>query len=198
MNAEHPQREKAARYAAILRERIETKGILAELQGYPNFIVWRYHIVDGQRKKPPFNPNTNLPASPIEPRTWGTLETALTALATGKFRVSGLCSLTVRLAALILTTALQKERYNLGRKPLLKQWIPTPSIRRHGTKQQEQVESICLLKGNQREVKKLAISRYTGKSTISPSPPTTFQIHQQLSTAGRKHLTLFIAQLHHL
>ncbi len=46
-------------------------------------------MVDGQRKKPPVNPNTTLPASPIEPRTWGTLETALTALATGNYQGIG-------------------------------------------------------------------------------------------------------------
>ncbi len=89
MNAEHPQREQAARYAAILRERFEQKGILRELAGYPNFVMWRYRLVDGQRKKPPFDPNTHQSASPIEPQTWGTLETALTALATGKYQGIG-------------------------------------------------------------------------------------------------------------
>ena len=89
MNAEHPQREKAARYAAILRERFETKGILKRLAGYPNFVMWRYSLIDGQRKKPPFNPNTNLPASPNHSDTWGTLETALTTLATGKYQGIG-------------------------------------------------------------------------------------------------------------
>src|SRR5712692_10173422 len=89
MNAEHPQRERAVRYAAILRERFETKGILRELAGYPNFVMWRYSPVDGQRKKPPFDPNTHQSASPTEPQTWGTLETALTALATGKYQGIG-------------------------------------------------------------------------------------------------------------
>ncbi len=89
MSTELPQRERAARYAAILRERFETKGILAELQGYPHFVVWRYKVIDGQRKKPPFNPNTHQSASPIEPRTWGTLEAALTAVATGKYHGIG-------------------------------------------------------------------------------------------------------------
>ena len=89
MSSEHPQQEQASRYAAFLRERFETQGMLAELADYPNFVVWRYAVVDGQRKKPPFNPNTNHPASPIEPRTWGTLETALTAVATGKFQGIG-------------------------------------------------------------------------------------------------------------
>ena len=89
MSIEHPQREKAVRYAAILRERFEQKGVLRELAGYPNFVMWRYSLVDGQRKKPPFDPNTNQPASPIDRTTWGTLETALTTLATGKFNGIG-------------------------------------------------------------------------------------------------------------
>ncbi len=89
MNIEHPQRERAARYAAILRERFEQKGILQELAGYPNFVMWRYSLVDRQRKKPPFDPNTHKSASPIEPRSWGTLETALTTLATGKYQGIG-------------------------------------------------------------------------------------------------------------
>ncbi len=89
MSIEHRRQERAVRYAAILRERIETKGILKQLAGYPNFVMWRYVSVNGQRKKPPFDPNTNLPASPIEPQTWGTLETAITALATGKYQGIG-------------------------------------------------------------------------------------------------------------
>lgn len=89
MSVEHPHREKAAQYSVILRERIEQKGILHELAGYPNFVVWRYHWVDGQRKKLPFDPNTHKPASPIDPRSWGTLETALTALAKGGYQGIG-------------------------------------------------------------------------------------------------------------
>ena len=89
MSIERRSLEQAARYAVILRERFEQKGVLRELAGYPNFVMWRYSLVDGQQKKPPFDPNTNLPASPIEPRSWGTLETALTALATGKYQGIG-------------------------------------------------------------------------------------------------------------
>jgi putative DNA primase/helicase len=89
MSSEHRREESAARYAAILSERIETKGILRELSAYPNFVVWRYSVIDGQRKKPPFDPNTHKSASPIEPQTWGTLETALTALATGRYQGIG-------------------------------------------------------------------------------------------------------------
>ncbi len=88
MSSEY-QEEHAAGYAAFLQERFETEGMLAELQQYPNFVVWRYTLIDGQRKKPPFNPNTNLPASPTNADTWGTLEVALHALATGKFQGIG-------------------------------------------------------------------------------------------------------------
>jgi putative DNA primase/helicase len=89
MSSEHPRQEHAAHLAALLRERIEQKGMLRELAGYPNFVVWRYRVIDGQRKKPPFDPNTHTPASPIDPRTWGTLERALSAVATGQFQGIG-------------------------------------------------------------------------------------------------------------
>src|SRR5579864_4921248 len=88
MSSEH-QHEQAAHYAEALRERFETKGMLAELQPYPNFVVWRYSLIDGQRKKPPFNPKTHEAASPTDPRSWGTLETALTAVASGRYQGIG-------------------------------------------------------------------------------------------------------------
>jgi len=72
-----------------LRERFETKGRLQELAGYPNFVVWRYRVIDGQRKKPPFNPNTHEVASPTDSKTWGALETALTAVASGRYQGIG-------------------------------------------------------------------------------------------------------------
>ena len=89
MSSERRRHEQATRYAAILRERFEQRGILRELAGYPNFVMWRYALIDGQRKKPPFDPNTHLPANPKDRDTWGTLETALTALATGKYQGIG-------------------------------------------------------------------------------------------------------------
>ena len=81
--------EHAAGYAEALRERFETKGVLAELAEYPNFVVWRYRVIDGQRKKPPFNPKTHEAASPTDPRSWGRLETALTAVASGRYQGIG-------------------------------------------------------------------------------------------------------------
>ena len=89
MSSEHQRQEQAAHYAASLRERIEQKGILSELAGYPNFVVWRYSEVSGQRKKPPFNPNTHQAASPTDSDTWGTLESALTAVASGTYQGIG-------------------------------------------------------------------------------------------------------------
>ncbi len=45
MSIERTGQEKAVRYAFILKERFEARGILRELARYPNFIVWRYDIV---------------------------------------------------------------------------------------------------------------------------------------------------------
>jgi primase-polymerase (primpol)-like protein len=89
MSTERSRQETASTYAAWLKERFEQKGILQELAGYPNFVLWRYKIVDGQRKKPPFNPNTHQPASPTDAHTWGNVHTVLTALATGTFQGIG-------------------------------------------------------------------------------------------------------------
>src|SRR6266567_6687406 len=89
MNTERSRQERATLYATWLKERIEQKGILRELAGYPNFVVWRYRMVDGQKKKPPFNPNTGEPASPTDRTTWGTIERALQAVATGNYQGIG-------------------------------------------------------------------------------------------------------------
>jgi putative DNA primase/helicase len=88
MNPEHTRSERFSSYAATLKERF-AQGMLAELAPYPNFVVWRYRVIDGQKKKPPFNPNSHQPASPTESTTWGSLETALRALATGNFQGIG-------------------------------------------------------------------------------------------------------------
>ncbi len=89
MSTEQTRQETASTYAAHLKERIEQKGILQELAGYPNFVVWHYKEENGQRKKPPVNPNTLHPASPTDRSTWGTLATALSAVATGKYQGIG-------------------------------------------------------------------------------------------------------------
>jgi putative DNA primase/helicase len=89
MSTERSRQETASAYAVQLKERIETKGILHELAGYPNFVVWHYKEENGQRKKPPVDPNTFHPASPTDRTTWGTLETALSAIATGTYQGIG-------------------------------------------------------------------------------------------------------------
>ena len=89
MSTERTRQETAVRYAAHLKERFETKGILQELAGYPNFVVWHYKEENGQRKKPPVNPMTHRPASPADRATWGTLASALSAVATGNYQGIG-------------------------------------------------------------------------------------------------------------
>jgi len=89
MSTERSQQETASAYAAHLKERIETKGILREIAGYPNFVVWQYKEVNGQRKKPPVDPKTLHPASPTDRSTWATLESALAAVATGQYQGIG-------------------------------------------------------------------------------------------------------------
>jgi primase-polymerase (primpol)-like protein len=89
MSTERTRQETASTYAAHLKERIEQKGILREIAGYPNFVVWHYKVENGQRKKPPVNPKTHHPASPTDRTTWGTLESALSAVATGNYQGIG-------------------------------------------------------------------------------------------------------------
>jgi putative DNA primase/helicase len=89
MSIERTRQETASAYAAWLKERFETKGILREIAGYPNFVVWHFKVENGQRKKPPVNPNTLHPASPTDRTTWGTLEAALSAVATGTYQGIG-------------------------------------------------------------------------------------------------------------
>ena len=69
MQSEQQRREQFTSCVAFLRERFEQKDMLVELQSYPNFVVWRYTTVDGQRKKPPFHPATHRAASPTDRTT---------------------------------------------------------------------------------------------------------------------------------
>jgi primase-polymerase (primpol)-like protein len=89
MSTERTRQETASTYSAWLKERFETQGILREIAGYPNFVVWHYKEENGQRKKPPVDPNTLHPASPTDRTTWGTLASALSAVATGKYQGIG-------------------------------------------------------------------------------------------------------------
>lgn len=53
-------------YAGKLKESIQS-GLLTVLIPYPHFVVWRYTLVDGQFKKPPYNPQSHLPAQVDNP-----------------------------------------------------------------------------------------------------------------------------------
>jgi putative DNA primase/helicase len=89
MSTERSRQEIAGTYAAWLKERFEQQGILREIAGYPNFVVWHYKEENGQRKKPPVNPKNHRPASPTDRTTWATLASALAAVATGRYQGIG-------------------------------------------------------------------------------------------------------------
>lgn len=74
-------------YSDQLVERFE-QGVLAEMQAYPNFVVWRPLERNGRITKPPISPLTGKFADTTDPSTWGTFNQALRAVATGK--VAGL------------------------------------------------------------------------------------------------------------
>lgn len=59
-------------------------GIPDELQRYP-CVLWKYQIIDGDVKKPPFNPKTGKRASIADESTWGSFEDAREAYLTGKW-----------------------------------------------------------------------------------------------------------------
>lgn len=83
------EREHFTEYARELAEKFN-EGILHELTPYKQFIVWRYQEAErGKKKKPPYNPATHYPASPNDPKTWGTYKDALKALSTGLYNGIG-------------------------------------------------------------------------------------------------------------
>src|SRR5436853_1682869 len=49
------------------------------------WVVWKYQIVKGKRKKPPFTPYNGHAASPTNPTTWGTFDQALARYAQGSY-----------------------------------------------------------------------------------------------------------------
>src|SRR5207248_10515781 len=81
----HTRQEQFTAYAAILRERLHS-GLLSELQSLPQWVVWRSELEDGKSKKVPYNPNHLLARASVKiPKSWGTLDQALTALETGNY-----------------------------------------------------------------------------------------------------------------
>src|SRR6266700_70554 len=78
-------------YANELHARFE-RGTLTQLLLYPQFVVWRHEEIDGQAKKPPYDPKTGRRAdvsSPHGQNTWATWQEALAALRTGSYNGVG-------------------------------------------------------------------------------------------------------------
>lgn len=71
-----------------LKERLEAE-ILTELLPYRQWVVWRYSLVKGQWKKPPFNPVNGRTAKTNDRKTWGTISQALYQLETGRYHGIG-------------------------------------------------------------------------------------------------------------
>lgn len=80
------QRERFTAYAHMLKERFNS-GILSQLQGLPQWVVWRSELEDGKQKKVPYNPRyQRLTHARVKlPKSWGTLDQALQALASGNY-----------------------------------------------------------------------------------------------------------------
>jgi putative DNA primase/helicase len=85
MRPEQTRQEQFINYTAILRERFAS-GMLSELQPLNQWVVWKGELEDGKRKKVPYNPNFQLIKASVKiPKSWGTLDQALTALETGNY-----------------------------------------------------------------------------------------------------------------
>jgi primase-polymerase (primpol)-like protein len=70
------RREQCIGYAATLRERFDS-GLLAELQGASQWVVWRAELdKHGKKKKVPYNPNSHLAHASVKiPSSWETVQT---------------------------------------------------------------------------------------------------------------------------
>lgn len=85
MKPELTRREQFSAYAHMLKERFH-RGFLSQLQGLPQWVVWRSELEEGKNKKVPYNPNRNLIRASVKiPKSWGTLDQTITALATGNY-----------------------------------------------------------------------------------------------------------------
>ncbi len=86
MPPEYQRRERFTAYAHTLKERFND-GMLSQLQGLPQWVVWRSELEDGKQKKVPYNPRyQRLTRSSVKiPKSWGTLDQALHALESGNY-----------------------------------------------------------------------------------------------------------------
>jgi len=71
------------------QQEVSSGSFIEALQPFPHFVVWKYTLVDGKAKKPPFDPRTGQLASPTNPDTWGSMEQAVAAVKTGKYNGIG-------------------------------------------------------------------------------------------------------------
>ncbi len=86
MPPEQQRRERFSAYAHMLKDRFNS-GCLSQLQGLPQWVVWRSELEDGKQKKVPYNLRYQrlTHASVKIPKSWGTLDQALQALASGNY-----------------------------------------------------------------------------------------------------------------
>ncbi len=80
------RQERFTAYAATLRERFQT-GLLSELHGLPQWVVWRAEgDREGKKKKVPYTPRSHLVHASVKvPQSWGSLDQALKALESGNY-----------------------------------------------------------------------------------------------------------------
>ncbi|HYT36641.1 MAG TPA: hypothetical protein VEL49_05620 [Ktedonobacteraceae bacterium] len=85
MQPEQTRKERFTAYTALLRERFAS-GVLSELQSVQQWVVWRGELEGEKHKKVPYNPHyKNARASVKIPKSWGTLDQSLSALASGLY-----------------------------------------------------------------------------------------------------------------
>ena len=85
MKPERTRRERFVAYAHLLKERFNA-GVLSQLQGLPQWVVWRAEVEEGKNKKVPYNPQRHLIRASVKiPTSWGSLHEALRALQTGNY-----------------------------------------------------------------------------------------------------------------
>ena len=85
MHPEQTRQERFTAYAALLKERFNA-GYLSQLQGVPQWVVWRSELEDGKQKKVPYNPHLHLIRASVKiSKSWGTVDQAVNALATGNY-----------------------------------------------------------------------------------------------------------------
>jgi putative DNA primase/helicase len=114
MNPEQSRHERFIEYAETLRERF-AEGMLAELQDLNQWVVWRGEIEDGKKKKVPYNPqysHVQARASVKIPKSWGTLDQALTALQSGHYSGVGF-TLTPPLVMIDLDHSVDKTTHSI-------------------------------------------------------------------------------------